>query len=104
MRGVLDPCLLALIGRSGAAYGYDLAAQLEHHGLGRIRGGSLYPALLRLEDRGLLASEWQAGEGGPGRKCYELTATGRTELAAYGDQWAQFTASVAGLLAAEAHR
>jgi PadR family transcriptional regulator PadR len=101
---VLDPCLLALIGQSEATYGYELAAQLEDHGLGRVRGGSLYPALLRLEDRGLLASEWQAGEGGPGRKCYQLTPSGQAELETYRHQWLEFTTSVTGLLADKAHR
>lgn len=98
LRGVLEPCLLALVDRLGTTYGYELAAHLEQEGIGRIKGGSLYPALLRLEERGLVASEWQAGRGGPGRKCYHLTDRGRTELATATTRWASFAASVSGLL------
>lgn len=97
LRGLLDFCLLALL-ESGEAYGYDLKGRLEEHGIGPVPGGSLYPALLRLEKQGHLASEWRAGEGGPGRKYYRLTAEGRAALDGDIESWARLSDAVAGLL------
>lgn len=100
-RGVLEPCLLALMA-GGETYGYQLAGRLEQAGFGPVAGGSLYPALLRLENQGLVTSRWKAGDGGPGRKYYQLSAKGRRELAAVGPQWAAFSAAVGAVLQAGA--
>lgn len=100
IRGVLDPCLLALLAH-GEAYGYELAGRLDDAGLGRIKGGSLYPSLARLEKQGFLASQWRAGDGGPGRKYYTLTATGRAELAEQRTIWSAFASRVADVLGVE---
>ena len=102
-RGVLDPCLLALVGE-GETYGYELAARLEGAGLGRVKGGSLYPSLARLEKRGWLASQWKAGDAGPGRKYYTLTDSGRAELEHQAQAWGEFAARVASVLGAEVAR
>jgi 3-hydroxyacyl-CoA dehydrogenase len=83
---------------------YELAAQLDAQGLGRVPGGSLYPALLRLEGQGLLASEWRAGDGGPGRKYYRLTAEGRATLDADVRRWDAFASAVGGVLATARRR
>jgi PadR family transcriptional regulator PadR len=101
LRGVLDPCLLALLA-GGEAYGYELARRLDEAGIGRVPGGSLYPALLRLEQQGLLEATWRAGEGGPGRKYYRLTEDGAEALGQQSDQWAAFASSVSRLLGSEA--
>ena len=101
LRGVLEPCLLALLAR-GEAYGYELAARLEEAGIGTVPGGSLYPALLRLEKQGRLVSEWRAGDGGPGRKYYRLTADGTAALDRQARQWERFAAAVAGVVQAGA--
>lgn len=98
-RGVLEPCLLALLAE-GEAYGFDLAGRLRDAGMGPVAGGTLYPALLRLEKQGLVSARWQPGDGGPGRKYYELTEAGRRAGAANAARWDAFSASVAGLLAA----
>ncbi|MGH1502444.1 MAG: PadR family transcriptional regulator [Acidimicrobiales bacterium] len=97
LRGVLEPCLLALL-REGPAHGYELAGRLEAAGLGTVPGGSLYPALARLAERGAVVADWQAGDGGPGRKVYAITDDGRRQLAEQADAWAGFAASVGGLL------
>lgn len=99
IRGVLEPCLLALVA-TGDSYGYELAARLGAAGLGPVPGGSLYPALTRLEKQGLVSSSWRAGDGGPGRKYYRLTAAGRRQLTADVGRWDGFAAAVAGLLRA----
>ncbi|MEM8924842.1 MAG: PadR family transcriptional regulator [Actinomycetota bacterium] len=100
IRGVLDLCVLALVG-DGEAYGYELAGRLEEAGLGRIKGGSLYPALARLEKQGLLRSRWHAGDGGPGRKYYAVTAAGRAAAAEQREIWAVFATRVSTVLDVE---
>ena len=97
IRGVLDPCLLSLVG-DGEAYGYELAGRLEDAGLGRVKGGSLYPSLARLEQQGLLTPQWRAGEGGPGRKYYTLTPAGRAALVEQSRVWTDFAARVSKVL------
>lgn len=97
LRGVLDLCLLSLL-TDGEAYGYELAGRLSELGVGAVAGGSLYPALLRLEKSGHLAAEWRAGEGGPGRKYYRLTDQGREALARDAASWRRFATSVDRLL------
>lgn len=76
------------------AYGYELMRRLEERGIGPVPGGSLYPALLRLEKLGYLAAEWRAGEGGPGRKFYSLTREGQVALDEGVRAWRAFTGAV----------
>jgi len=97
LRGFLDVCLLGML-RQGEAYGYELMGRLDEHGIGPVPGGSLYPALLRLEKRGDVASEWRAGDGGPGRKYYTLTAQGRATLKLDVQAWRAFSGTVDALL------
>ena len=63
-----------------------------------IKGGTLYPALSRLETAGLVSTEWRAGDSGPGRKYYELTTPGRAELAERSQGWGGFAGAIAGVL------
>ena len=98
LRGVLELCVLAVIDE-GRTYGYALAQRLETAGLGRIKGGTLYPILLRLEQDGLVTAAWGEGSGGPGRKFYEITSAGATELRRRRRDWAAFTATADALLA-----
>lgn len=97
LKGVLDLCVLALIG-DGSSYGYDLATRLEEAGLGTVKGGTLYPRLTAMEKAGLLASEWKAGDGGPGRKYYRVTAEGTAVLNFAGPQWHGFADVVGSLM------
>ena len=97
LRGVLEPLLIALLA-DGEAYGYELAGRLEEAGLGRVPGGSLYPALLRLEKQEKVVAEWRAGDGGPGRKYYSLTPEGREALEGQAETWEQFAAAVTSIL------
>jgi PadR family transcriptional regulator PadR len=101
LRGVLGLCLLALL-RDGEAYGYELARRLDEQGIGPVPGGSLYPALLRLEKLGHLRAEWRAGAGGPGRKYYALTEAGGAALERQAAAWRAFAANVDATLAGAA--
>lgn len=84
--------LLALRALStGPSYGYAIISELERHGFGTIKGGTLYPLLTRYEAAGLVSTEWRAGDGGPGRKYFDLTERGHAELARLSADWFRFT-------------
>ena len=80
VRAALDLAVLASL-TGGALHGYAIAQALAERGFGLLKGGSLYPVLNRLEEAGDVAATWVEGQGGPGRKAYELTAAGRDRLA-----------------------
>lgn len=91
LRGALGVCVVHVIA-SGPTYGYAIASALADAGFGSVKGGTLYPLLARLEERGLVEVEWRAGDGGPGRKFYALTAAGRAEHQRQSADWLDFTA------------
>ena len=93
LRGLLDVCVLGVISR-GPTYGYRIATALAQAGLGDVKGGTLYPLLSRAERDGLVATHWEAGDGGPGRKFYELTNAGTSRLAQLAAAWRHFSASI----------
>lgn len=97
LRGVLDLCVLTVLAGE-ARHGYDIAARLDSAGLGRIRGGTLYPVLGRLADHGLVTASWQPGSRGPQRKYYTLTESGRQMAADGAAAWGGFAARVGALL------
>lgn len=76
---------------AGPSYGYAIISELERHGFGTIKGGTLYPLLTRYETAGLVTTEWRAGDGGPGRKYFALTDQGRAELTRLSADWLRFT-------------
>ncbi|CAN7338509.1 PadR family transcriptional regulator [Knoellia sp. LjRoot47] len=94
LKGVLDLAVLAALSRETSAYGYTLMASLADLGFDGIKGGTIYPLLGRLEDDGLVKSEWVTGEAGPARKYFWLTAAGRAELDAGRDGWRTFSSSM----------
>jgi PadR family transcriptional regulator PadR len=97
LRGVLDVCVLALLGRR-ESYGYELAQALDEAGMGQIQGGTLYPVLLRLQRTGLVAAEWREGEAGPARKYYRLTPSGEQAVQRLAADWTAFTGRVEAVL------
>ncbi|GAA1029492.1 PadR family transcriptional regulator [Virgisporangium ochraceum] len=98
MRGVLTLCVLAVVA-DGETYGYVIAQKLLAAGLGTVKGGTLYPILTRLEQDGLVTSRWQAGDAGPGRKYFAVTAAGRRALREQTDDWVTFTGRATALIA-----
>ena len=66
-----------------------------------MQQGSLYPALHRLENRGLLAAEWKLSETGREAKFYRLTAKGRGHLGAEEASWRRLTEAIGSILAAQ---
>ncbi|GIF06577.1 PadR family transcriptional regulator [Actinoplanes siamensis] len=97
LHGFLDLCLLAML-REQPDYGYGLAQRLAAAGVADVPGGTLYPALLRLEEQGLAVPTWAPSESGPRRKYYAITPAGLDVLAVQADQWARFRAGVDMLL------
>lgn len=90
LRGVLEVCALRIL-VDGPTYGYAIATRLEEAGLGKVKGGTLYPLLGRMEQAGWVAVEWRPGQGGPGRKYYALTPAGRVAAEEQADRWRTFT-------------
>lgn len=85
-KGALEGCILKIISRE-ATYGYAIAATLRESGFADLTEGTLYPLLLRLERKGLIAAEYRAGFGGPSRKYYRLTPDGAQYLQEFTDAW-----------------
>ncbi|MDO5633518.1 MAG: PadR family transcriptional regulator [Micrococcus sp.] len=78
VRAALEPAILGAL-LPGPLHGYAIAQALAGRGFGRLRGGSLYPVLARLEEAELVSATWSTDEPGPGRKDYQLTAAGHQE-------------------------
>jgi len=94
LRGVLDLAVLATLQSAGTSYGYLLIQSLTGAGIQDLKGGTIYPLLARLEQEGLVSSEWQAGAGGPGRKYFTITPGGRQTLANGSAGWTDFAARI----------
>lgn len=97
LRGTLSLLVLATLS-NGATYGYAISAALVERGLGKVKGGTLYPLLTRLETEGLISSHWEPGEGGPGRKVFEVTPSGRSHLEQSTRRWGEFSGVVSTVL------
>ncbi len=102
IRGHLDMLVLAVV-RRGATHGYAITEQLRvrSDGAFHLPEGTLYPALYRLEDAGLLQSRWVAVDGRR-RRVYQLTRRGKAALARKTREWSSFTAAVSGVLGSRA--
>ncbi len=94
LRGNTDSLLLALIGYS-PMYGYSLMKEIEARTNGRLRfkDGTIYPALHRLEQEGLIKGEWVSANGLE-RRYYSLTEKGEQVLVQRKKQWRQFSTAV----------
>jgi PadR family transcriptional regulator PadR len=93
LKGVLSPLLLALC-RDRHDYGYSLVVRLQRAGFQELTEGSVYPALSRLEARGLLESYLARSASGPARKYYRITESGQVELARAGRAWTALVEAV----------
>jgi PadR family transcriptional regulator PadR len=98
-QGTLDLLILKVVA-FGPVHGYAIAQRLQQvsRDVVQVPQGSLYPALHRLEDRGLLAADWKETETGREAKFYKLTRKGRTRLDAETESWARLTEAVGLIL------
>jgi PadR family transcriptional regulator PadR len=103
LQGTLDMLILRTL-LMGAAHGHTIAEVIEHTSENalEVEQGSLYPALHRLEDRGLVSSEWGLSENNRKAKFYRLTGEGRKELNAATGRWRRMTRAI-GLILGESH-
>jgi PadR family transcriptional regulator, regulatory protein PadR len=101
LRGTLDVLILKTLSW-GPAHGYAVASWIEEVTEDdlRIEEGSLYPALHRLERRGLIEAEWGLSENNRRAKYYTLTAAGRQALRAERASWGRLVAAVGKVLEA----
>ena len=99
LQGTLDMLILRTL-VTGAAHGHTIAQVIEHTSENalEIEQGSLYPALHRLEDQGLLIAEWGLSENNRKAKFYKLTAAGKKHLTAETDRWHQVVTAIGRIL------
>jgi PadR family transcriptional regulator len=98
LRGVLDLCLLAVV-VDEPAYGYEMTRRLRERGLSTVGEGSIYPLLGRLEREGLVDTHRAASDGGPPRKYYRASPSGRRALAEGVQAWREVRGEVDSVLA-----
>jgi PadR family transcriptional regulator PadR len=98
-QGTLD-LLILKIAALGPVHGYAIAQRLQQvsRDVVQVPQGSLYPALHRLENRGLLAADWKASETGRDAKFYRLTRKGRATLEAETASWRRLAQAVGVIL------
>lgn len=101
LQGTLDLLILKTL-RLAPLHGWGIAKRIERMSdeVLSIGQGSLYPALYRLEDLGLIEAEWGTSPEGRRAKFYELTAAGREAYAAERESWRLFSTAVERVLAA----
>jgi transcriptional regulator len=101
LQGTLEMLVLKSLLR-GPLHGYAVAEWIHQTSqqLLKVEEGALYPALHRLELRGLLKAEWGASENNRRAKFYQLTAEGRKKLSAESQRWARLSAAVAFVMQA----
>jgi PadR family transcriptional regulator PadR len=101
IQGTLEMLVLKALAR-GPLHGYAVAEWIERTSqqVLRVEEGALYPALHRLELRGLLKAKWGASENNRRAKFYDLTAEGHKRLNAESRRWARLSAAVAFVMQA----
>ncbi len=101
LQGTLDMLILRTL-VMGPAHGHTITQVIESTSENalEVEQGSLYPALHRLEDRGLVSSEWGVSENHRRAKFYQLTSKGRKELSAAAGRWQRMTRAI-GLILGE---
>ena len=102
LRGHLQDMVLAALER-GSAHGLEILRRLDAAGDGslKLKEGSLYPTLYRLENAGLVKAEWDEetkGRRGPRRRVYRLTSKGAAALTRGRTQWADFARVIGGIM------
>lgn len=101
LQGALELLVMKVL-RVGPSHGYAISAAIQQMSdeVLRVEAGSLYPALHRMTEAGLLKSEWRKSEVGRRARFYELTTKGRKKLEADEERWRAVSAAVARVLEA----
>jgi len=104
LQGTLDLLVLKTLDTLGPTHGFGIAQRLEQVSadLLRLNQGTLYPALLRMEQRGWIASKWGLSGSNRKAKFYSLTRKGRAQLQDETSEWNQMAAVINRILKANA--
>lgn len=100
LQGTLALLVLKTLASRGKLHGYAITAHIQtaSRELLRVEEGSLYPALHRMEQEGLVKSDWGTTEKNRDARFYTLTAAGRRQLVAEQQSWARLTEGVRGVV------
>src|SRR5438874_13453364 len=100
LQGTLDLMVLKTLDTLGPLHGYGIARRIEQvsENLLQLNQGTLYPALLRLQQRGWIKSEWGISENNRKARFYNLTNAGRRQLAVEARNWERISGVMARLL------
>ena len=98
--GTLDLMVLRTLDTMGVQHGYGIARRIEQMAEGTLalNQGTIYPALLRLEQKGWITSEWGTSENNRRARFYAITRAGRRQLAVEADLWSRTVAMMNRLL------
>ena len=98
--GTLDLMVLKTLDALSPLHGYGIARRIEQVAQGslELNQGTIYPALLRLEQRGWISSKWGLSDNNRRARFYSITASGRRQLAAETENWTRTVAMVSRLL------
>jgi|SRR5579864_1398159 len=100
LQGTLDLIVLKTLDSLGPLHGYGIAQRVKQisEDLLKLNQGTLYPALLRLEQRGWISSKWGTSENNRRARYYSLTRSGKKQLAAETESWERMSSVIAKLL------
>ena len=100
LQGTLDLMILKTLDTLGAMHGWGIAQRIRQVSgdLLQLNQGTLYPALLRVEQKGWISSEWKVTENNRRAKYYSLTITGKKQLEAETVEWERFVGVMARML------
>lgn len=103
LRGTLDLLVLKTLDTLGPLHGYGIARRIEQvsENLLHLNQGTLYPALLRLEQRGWISSKWGTSDNNRRARYYSLTRAGTRQLAREAESWERMAGMIARLLQGE---
>jgi len=104
LRGTLDLLVLKTLETLGPLHGYGIARRIEQvsEHLLHLNQGTLYPALLRLEQKGWISSRWGTSDNNRRARYYALTAAGKKQLVREAESWERISGVIARLLQGEA--
>jgi PadR family transcriptional regulator, regulatory protein PadR len=96
LQGTLDLLVLKTLDSMGPMHGFGIALRIQQvsEDLLQLNQGTLYPALLRLEQRGWIASRWGVSENNRKAKYYSLTRSGRKQLEEKAESWDRMSAMI----------
>lgn len=99
LQGALPLLVLKILARRGPLHGYGITGQIESFSdLLRVEEGSLYPALHRMEEAGLIKAKWSMTDNNRRARMYEVTAAGRKQLQQEEQRWTAVAAAIGQVL------